>query len=219
MRLVLALLAAGVLAATASAAAVPRVEHTSAGMKAASSSLLHMADLGTGWTATPATSNVGVRVNCAGFRPKQSDLVEAGSAESPSFKRGAVGPYVVQRTSVYATPAHAKTFWDRAVKPAVLNCLVADLRRGFARQGGSIAVTSQQPLSLAGLRDRAAAYRVVTTVVTKTNRLKLYYDVVLIGKGRSVTLLTLTQWQAPIDDELEQRLSRAAARRLPSGAG
>jgi hypothetical protein len=216
MRLMLALLAAGVFAATASAAAVPRVAHTSAGMKLASSSLLRKTDFASGWTATNATSSTGVRVACTGFRPKQSDLVEAGSAESPTFKGGQVGPYVSQRTSVYETLSQAKRFWNRAVKPELVNCLVDTLRTGVARPGVSVTVTSKDSLSLGSFGNRSAAYRVVSTVVTSKNRLKLYYDVILIGKGRSVTMLALTQFQTPIPKEAEQGLARTAARRLGS---
>ena len=207
------LLVAGVLAAGAAAATAPRVAHTSAGTKQAQGSLLRVGDFGSGWTATAAQANAsGLNFACAGFSPKQNDVVEIGAANSQQFKGSAVGPFVVQRTSVYASPAVAERLWKRAMKPKLFDCASQSLET-LEQQGLGVEVTGRQAIALGPVGDRAAGYRIVATLSGK-QRLKTYYDLIYVKGGRSITQLTISQFQKPVPLKWQVAVAKIAARRL-----
>jgi hypothetical protein len=212
--LVTGALAAGTLAGGAAAATAPRSQHTAAGTKAAQATLLKTADLGRGWTARARTGAVrGVRLSCAGFQPRQNDLVEVGVAETPSFSGGQVGPYLAQRTSVFASATHVNRLWDRAVKPGLVNCVARDVQ-AISSRGLTVSITSKRMLPFARVAPRAALYRVIAAVSSSKQRLTLYFDVVLIANRRTITQLVLSQYQTAPAAKVEESLGRLAARRI-----
>jgi hypothetical protein len=213
MKVLLVLLAAGVLAATA-AAAGPRVKHTSAGEKLASASLLKLVDLGQGWTAAPSTTSDGVHLGCTGFQPRQNDLVEVGAADSPTFSGGRVGPFVVQKSTVFATAAQATRLWKRAVKSRLADCVARDLQSSLASQGVNVDVASKRMLPFAKVAPRRAYYRVIATLVSNQQRLRLYFDVLVLSYGRTVTTIAISQFQSAPTAKAEEALARLVARRL-----
>jgi len=217
MRPLFVLIAAGVLAGAAAAANVPRAAHTDAGTKAADATLLRLSDLGSGWTAQEQKgSTVGVNFACTAFNPRQRDLTEIGTASSPNFKVGDIGPFVVQKTSVFRSPAMVRTLWRRAVKPRLADC-VAQTLQALGSRGVKVRVTSRSTLGLGAYADRSAAYRVVATLTTKERRLKTFFDVILLASGPKVTQITVSQFQKAPALKWEQGLAGIAARRLGAG--
>jgi hypothetical protein len=217
MRLACALLAAGSLAATASAASGPRVAHTSDGTRLAQATLLVLRDLGTDWTATASKGKpTGINLSCTGFNPRQSDLREIGAAMSASFKGSDVGPFVGQTTSVYATAQAVRTLWQRAVKPGLVACVAQSLQALEAR-GVSVTITAKLTPKIGALADRSASYRVVATLVTPKQHLKTYFDVILLASRRTITEVTISSFQKPPPLAWEQSLARLAARRIGAG--
>ena len=132
----------------------PGAAHTSAGTKLAQASLLRVGDFGSGWTADPATGTVpGLSFSCPGFTPKQNDIVEIGTADARRTFRAqaASGPFVVQRTSVYASSKAAQDALARAVKPELIDCVAQSLealdeprrqRRDHSQRARSSSATS-----------------------------------------------------------------------------
>ena len=208
------LVGAAVVVGSALAATTPRVKHTSAGTKLAQASLITKADLGQGWSADAQTGAArGVRLSCNGFQPKQNDVVEVGAAATPSFSGGQVGPYLVQKTSVYASGAHVNKLWNRAVKSGLANCVASDLQTLTAR-GLAVSITSKRMLPFPKVAPRAALYRVIATVTSGSQRLTVYFDVVLLAGKRTVSQIAISQFQTAPPAKLEQLLGKLVARRM-----
>ncbi len=217
MKLALVVTAAAICTATAVAAsAPPRAEHTSDGTNRAQASLLRLADFGKGWTETASGKATGLNLSCSAFLPKQNDLVEIGAASSSNFKASAVGPYVFQQTSVYETPKTAATLWQRTVKPRLVECVAQSLQ-ALTSRGVSVSITSRTTIPLGTLADRSATYRVIATLATKKQRLKTYFDVVLLASKQTITELTISQFQKPPPLKFELALAKIAARRIGAG--
>src|SRR5262245_42821721 len=146
MRLLAAVSAAAVMVGTASAASGPQASHTAEGTKLAQASLLRASDLGTGWTSEKASGpSGGLNFSCRGFSPRQQDLVEIGTATSPNFKGSEIGPFVVQKTSVYEDARTMDVLWRRAVKPRLLECVAQSLE-GLRDRGVQVTINSKDAL-------------------------------------------------------------------------
>jgi hypothetical protein len=216
-KLLVVLVAAGALAAGAAAANIPRVAHTPAGMKAAEATLLKLSDLGSTWTAQEQTgTQTGVNFACTAFNPKQRDLVEIGTATSPNFKVSDIGPFLVQKTSIFKSSATARRLWQRALKPRLVDC-VAQTLQALTSRGVKVTVTAKTTIAVGKLGDRSAGYRVVATLITSQRRLKTYFDVVILAAGPTVTQLTISQFQKAPALKWEQALAKIAARRIGAG--
>jgi hypothetical protein len=204
-----------VCAGTAAAATSPQVSHTSAGTKSAQAALLRLGDLGSGWTQQASTGTAGLNFACSGFTPRQNDIVEVGAASSPTFKSGTVGPTVAQRTSVYESAKAAATLWQRGVKPKLMDCVAQSLELLKSR-GVGVEINSSSMLQLGAIGDGTAGYRVVATLTGK-QRLKTYFDVILLRGGRGITQLTISAFQKPPPLKWEIALTKIAARRMGAG--
>jgi hypothetical protein len=215
VKLVLVATTALVLATAAAAAAAtnPQVAHTAAGTKLAQTSLLRLGDFGTGWTQEAATGpTTGLNFACPGVTPKQNDVVEIGAADSPAFKATAVGPAVQQRTSAYENPKAAATLWQRGVKPRLMDC-VAQTVETVKSRGIGVTINDREMLKLGAIGDGSVGYRIVATLVGK-QRLKTYFDVVVLRGGQTITQLTISAYQKPPPLKWEIALTKIAARRI-----
>jgi hypothetical protein len=217
MRLALVLTTALVWAAGAAAASgPPRAEHTSAGTTHAQGSLVRLADLGSGWTQSASGVSPGLNFACPGYMPKQNDLVEIGTATSPNFKGSTIGPFLLQKTSVYATTKTAATLWRRTVKPGLMECVAQSLE-ALESKGVTVSITARDTIPIGAVGDRSATYRIVATLRTNKQRLKTYFDVLLIAGGRTITELTISQFQKPPPLKWEAALAKIVARRIGAG--
>jgi len=216
MKVALVVTAAVLWVSAAAAATSPKVAHTAEGTTLAQESLLRIGDFGSGWTSAAATGgSTGLSFACSGFTPKQNDVTEIGSASSPSFKASVVGPIVVQRTSVYASAKEAEKLWRRAVKPKLVDCAVQSLQ-ALGSRGVTVSITGTSRVALPALGDGVAGYRVVATL-TSRSRLKTFYDVIVVRGGRSITQITISQFQKPVPLKVETALAKVAARRMGAG--
>jgi hypothetical protein len=214
MRLPLALLAAFVVTASATAAP-PAARHTSAGTVAAKASLLTIADLGKGWTAG-SRGTPGLHLSCSGWSPSGQGIVETGAASSPNFASTQAGPFVTQNTSVYASAKQASTYWARAVRPDLVACVVASVN-GLEARGIRVKVLSQGGLPVGKVASLTAGYRVVANLTApgKTPQ-KLYFDVVFVGRGPTLSEITMTSFVAPVPSKVENALAKLVASRVGS---
>jgi hypothetical protein len=195
MRVLLAIVAVGVLAAPASATA-PKMGLTAAGNAAARKTLLTAKLMGSGWTAlTPVTA--GVDLSCKGDTTSGAGIEEVGAAEQPDLKGGTAGPIISQTTSVYATAAQASALWRRAVTPKLVTCVRESLQ-AISAKGITTKILSQGALKLTAAPATSAAYRVVADLVSKARTLKTYFDVVLVRHGKTISELTIATFTAPV---------------------
>ena len=209
MRVLLAIL---LTSATPGVAMKPNARDT----KTAKASLLATKDLGKGWSAKPA-SQQGVGLNCAGFQPSGAGIVETGAAASPSFTFGSTGPFLFQRTSVYAMAAEANTYWQRAVKAKLVTCLVEALQQ-VEKQGINVTISKQGRLPFASILPDTAAFRVVGVLKSPTNKLTNYYDVIILHQGRTITALTISSFVRPSPAAFERGVAQVVAKKLGGGA-
>jgi hypothetical protein len=212
MKLPAILLAAAVLAGPAAAAAPP-ARHTAGGTAAAKASLLGLSDLGKAWTAG-ARGTPGIHLACKGWAPSGNGIVETGAAGSPAFASTQVGPFVSQTTSVYASPKQASSYWARAVRPGLVACVVQTVD-AIEAQGIQVKVLSKGALPVSKVSSLTAGYRVVANLTApgKTPR-KLYFDVVLVGRGNTLSELSMTSFVAPVPAKVENALAKLVASRI-----
>lgn len=197
-----------VLLAVVLAVGVPAVHHTTTGTKAARATLLKLADMGKGWTAATAAQR-GVRLTCAGHAPNGNGIVETGAASSPSYSSTTAGPFVQQNSSVFATSGQANTWWRRAVTPSLVTC-VAQTIDAIAAKGVKVSLSSKGPLPVTTSLQHTAAYRVVA--IANGNR--LYFDVIILAAGRTITDITISSFVNPVPSKYEQALATLVVRKL-----
>jgi hypothetical protein len=190
-------------------AGTPAAHHTVAATKAAQSSLLRLADLGKGWTAAGATSQRGVRFSCPGHSPNAKGIVETGAATSPAFSPGSPSQIVQQNTSVYASTAEANAWWNRAVTPSLVTC-VAETFSALAAKGVKVKLLSTGKLAISTVLPHTAGYRVLVTANAK----KLYFDVIVLGSGETITAVSISSFLQPVPAAYEQALAKLVARKL-----
>jgi hypothetical protein len=198
-----------VLLAIVLATGTPAVQHTSAGTRAAQASLLKLADLGKGWSAAAVTRQQGVPLTCTGHDPSAKGIVETGAASSPAFSVAQTGPFVQQNTSVFATTDEAGTWWRRAVTPTLVRCAAGTFQALRAR-GVKVSVVSQGTLPMSTALPHTAAFR----VVAKANGKKLYFDLIVLGTGRTITGVTVSSFVQPVPARYERALAVLVARKL-----
>jgi hypothetical protein len=214
MRLLAALSTVGILATAggALAANTPTAKHTGAGTSTANASLITLKVLGKGWTATKSTAG-GLQVTCKGYQPSMQGLTETGAATSPSFSGGTGGPFIVQLTSVFKSAGQASALWNRAVKPGLIACVTQTLETVTAK-GIKVTVSSQGPLKLAKVLPMTAAYRVVATLASKKQKLKTYFDVILVASGETVSEITISSFVSSVPANFEHALALIVAHNI-----
>jgi hypothetical protein len=200
-----ALLAALLVAAT------PGVHHTPAGKAAAHRALLRHADLA-GWTAGTTPKKVGA-LTCRATTPPKG-AVETGSAASPTYEQSASGPFVSQAVYVYSTAAGAAATFRRVSGTTALSCLAQSLAAGDPSGSVAFVAGKKQVLPAPHVTGKAAAYRVVGRATVSAQKVTVYVDLVLVLRGKAITALTYSSFQAPVSAALEQKIARAAAGRL-----
>jgi hypothetical protein len=181
-------------------------------MALARQALLRRADLGRGWTSTPAPKTV-PGITCRGFSPALAGIAQTGAAISPTFKQSQTGPFASQTAFAYATAGEEQVVWREVARPRLLTCVAASLARG-STGGVHFAVTGKHLLTLHSLPADAAGYRVTGTASVPNQTVNVYLDVLLLGGGQTVTELSFSSFAQPVARTLELRLARIVARRL-----
>jgi hypothetical protein len=197
----------------APAAALTR-HHTTADHGLAAEALLRRSDFGSGWSTSPRPKSVPT-LTCPRFNPATGGVVESGAAASPVLQPGSSGPFVSQTAYVYATGAQQAGFWHTVVRPRLIRCVEDSLSHGSA-DGVHFTVTGRRPLPLPRLAGaRVEGYRVSGTANTTDQSIDVYLDLIVLGKGRTITDLSLSSFQQPASRRLELRLARAVLARVP----
>lgn len=215
MRLVLTLIGAAVLAASAAAAATPTFERTTAGDAAATASLLTSTDLSKadGWSAVAQGTNAGFDFSCSGWDPSPAGITEIGAASSPDYSAG--GVQVLQMTNVYATTAQASTLWTRAVRSGLTRCVVETLE-GVTQQGIDVRLLSEGPLRVEKVGSMTAGFRVVADLYYPKSKktLETYFDVIVVGRAGTLSEITLSSFEAAVPAKVEYALALIVYHRI-----
>ena len=156
-----------------------------------------------GWTGGPIKPDLSPPETCRNYRPKQSDLVLTGAAES-SFLRSD-GRAMDSEVKVLRTARMVSLDWRREVlAPGVMSCQ----RRLFGKSLGSNAkVVSFTRIPFPRIARYVAAFRAVAAVPAgngKTNR--VIVDLVLVSRRRSeLSLVTLAPFKARAQVAADER--------------
>lgn len=187
-------------------------KHVPAGMAAARHALLDRGALGAGWTASaaPATS---AALTCPTHEPALTGIVETGAASSAGFRASATGPFLAQSAWAYETAAQGAAYWSRVTGPGVVNCLVDAVQKGTT-QSVAFSVLGRSRIPLPAIAPHATGYRVTATATSAGQVARIYFDLVLLGRGATITELTLARFVEPPAPAQELAIARLAARRL-----
>lgn len=152
---------------------------------AAQAAVLRIRDLGSsGWQGGSVKPDLTSGPNCPGYRPKQSDLVLTGAAET-SWRR--TGLQLRSVAQVLQTRAMVALDWRRTVTdPRAAGCLRGAIAGGLA---ANERLLSFRPLSFPRVATYANAYRALIDVSAQGTHARVLADLVLVGRGR--TELTL----------------------------
>ena len=212
------LAAAGValIAAGAVLAADPgkeKIALTAAGNAQAKAEVLRRADLGKGWSGKFKKPKLPATEPCS-YRPKQSDLVVVGAAESVWNKP--LGQEIDSASQVLRTPAMVRRDWRRTVTaPQVLPCLRQAFKKALGPQSKAVSI---RRIAFPRVAAFARAFRIRATVESGAGAVPIEIDVVALGAGRSELNLTLSAIgpeRAALPAE-SRRLARILAHRLHS---
>ena len=205
-----ALVAAGV--ALANDPGKEKIARTAAGNARAKAEVLRRADLGQGWSGGFRKPVLNVAMPCA-YRPKQSDLVVVGAAETtwdkPAYE-------IDSEAQVLRTASMLRRDWRRSVAAAqVVPCLRQAFKHFLGSQGKSVSV---RRVAFPHLATYTQAFRFRARIDNGNGTVPIESDFVAIGAGRDEVSLTLTASgvrarTASLHAE-ELRLARILPRRL-----
>jgi hypothetical protein len=180
---------------------------TKADQAAARRIVLTKRNMGRGWNGGPKNPDLSPSEKCADFRPKESDLVTTGLAESEFRHLG--GAWVHTRVEVMQTPRMVRLEWKRNFEhPNVLRCLRRIAARSNREAGHRF--VSLRAMPFPNLAPYVKRYRSVQTVRRNGRSIPTLVDVVFLGVGRYELALSLA---APLAsrraaDQAEVRVAR-----------
>lgn len=204
-----------VVVATAGAARDPRLEKLAlrpADMRLAQQAAVQRSDLGVGWTRTHSPASEQRPLGCPGYRPDFSKFTISGQADSVFTSRGGAAS-VVSHVEVYATKADARGDFALSTQPPVARCLGVMLRQDAASDAGGFTfkLLSSRRVVAPRLGERAAAYRIVSELSKGGTSLRIYVDVVVVLRGRSIGGVFFTGALKPLAGQ-QNVAARMAAR-------
>lgn len=209
---VIALLLASLVAAAAALGRDPRQEQVR--LNAADNALarkiaLKQSEVGATWRKTSLPDS-DEQLQCPGFNPDLSRFTITGKARS-AFTQ-ASGSSIVSAIEVFKSRAHAAGDFSAAATPAVARCLKVALEREFGAGAFPVRVRSARVVAAPRVGDRRIAYRIIAALTAGGTALNIYFDVVVVQKGRSIAALFFTAPMRPV--ARQSRLAAAVASRM-----
>jgi hypothetical protein len=189
-----------------------QVRLTAAGNAAARAAVVTRSDLGStaGWTGVSKKPDLSSSPTCAGFDPKESDLVIVGAAETDWKHPGLEFDSVAE---VLQTAKMVQLDWQRVMlSPKLLPCLRKTVPQSLGA-GGKLVAARELPVPR--LATYTKAFEVLIDVKSGSRTVRLMIDMLFVGRGRTeITLMTTAAFAArPIVQPAEIRLARALVSR------
>lgn len=208
-------LAPALLAVLATAPAAPagggqeQTHLTAAGQAAARAAVMMRDDLTApgGWTGGPQKPNLSPAAPCAGFDPKQSDLVRIGVAQS--IFTDSTGISFDSEAEVLRSATMLKKDWKRTVlAPQVPGCLRQRMVKRIRASKRTFVAFGR--VSFPHFTPRTAAYRVIYDDGAGKAKVRRFTDLVFIGTARTEIFVGTTAplSQASFVFPAEVRLAR-----------
>lgn len=196
--------------ATVALADREQIHITAEGQAAARAALPRQADFGIGWVGKSYKPTLNADMQCAGFDPKQSDLVLNGMA---AVRFSHPGIQIETVAQVLQTSKMVGLDWQRTVEtPAVLPCMRTMIAKTLPT-GATIA--SLKRLAFPKVATYTDAFRMLIDVSANGTTVRMFADIVLVGRGRTeITMTTVAPLAADVAVRAaEGRLAQLAARR------
>jgi hypothetical protein len=194
-----------------------QLELTAPDQAAARAALIRRSDLpGAPWLGGRVKPDLSQAPTCRDYRPKQSDLVLTGIAES-SFTRRDGRWYVDSGVQMVRTARMLRLDWQRAVMaPRAIRCHRREIAKRISRDG---LLVSFGRIPFPHLTRYAVEFRAIVYVPAgKTDAGRWLVDAVLFGTGRAeMGLNILARTDARVaTTKLERRLARTMVGRARS---
>jgi hypothetical protein len=167
-----------------------QVHLTTADQAAARRAVAVRSDLGSGnWTGGLRKPDLSEPAGCAGFQPKQADLVVTGAAESDWTDQGLQLETAAQ---VLKTGAMVDADWRRTVlAPGAPACLRSRLLKDL---GKGVTFVSFRRVVFAPVATNAQAFVLLVDVEANTRKVRVAIEFVAITHGRTeLTLVSIVQ--------------------------
>jgi hypothetical protein len=166
-------------------------------------------DVGVGWrnTTVPGSDD---QLNCPGWNPNLSRFTITGKATRAYTQP--TGASIVSAVEVFESKADAAGDFKAAATPAVARCLKLALEREFANGAVPVRVRSAKVVRAPRVGDRRIAYRVIASLDAGGTLLNVYFDVIVVQKGRSIVALFFTAPMKPL--ARQSRLAATVASRM-----
>ena len=191
-----------------------QVRLTAAGNAAARAAVVARSDLGSSaaWTGVSKKPDPDLSSSstCAGFDPKESDLVIVGAAETDWKHPGLEFDSVAE---VLQTAKMVQLDWQRVMlSPKLLPCLRKTVPQGLGARGKLVAA---RELAVPQLATYAKAFEMVVDVKSGSQTVRIMIDMLFVARGRTeITLTTAAAFAArSIVQPAEIRLARALVAR------
>jgi hypothetical protein len=162
----------------------------------------------------PGSASVLARRNPATVSEEVGEVAERGPPETPG---GNIG--IESVVTVEPTVAAASEWFKIVGQPQLAACLGEAFRNyvllespGLRKPGNSVSMARVTRLDFPASGDRTVAYRVMFAI--RAEGKPVYFDYVLIRKGRADAMLTFTRLDEPVRRAMERRLTALTARRL-----
>jgi hypothetical protein len=166
-------------------------------------------DVGVGWRSTTVPDSDD-QLNCPGWSPNLSRFTITG--KSTRVYTQPTGASIVSAVEVYESKADASGDFKAAATPAVARCLKLALEREFANSAVPVRVRSAKVVPAPRVGDRRIAYRVIASLNAGGTLLNVYFDVIVVQKGRSIVALFFTAPMKPL--ARQSRLAATVASRM-----
>jgi hypothetical protein len=166
-------------------------------------------DVGVGWRSTTVPDSDD-QLNCPGWSPNLSRFTITGKATRAYSQP--TGASIVSAVEVYESKADAAGDFKAAATPAVARCLKLALEREFGNGAVPVRVRSAKVVPAPRVGDRRIAYRVIASLNAGGVVLNVYFDVIVVQKGRSIVALFFTAPMKPL--ARQSRLAAMVASRM-----
>ena len=189
-----------------------QVRLTAAGNAAARAAVVARSDLGSSaaWTGVSKKPDLSSSSTCAGFDPKESDLVIVGAAETDWKHPGLEFDSVAE---VLQAAKMVQLDWQRVMlSPKLLPCLRKTVPQGIGARGKLVAA---RELAVPQLATYAKAFEIVVDVKSGSQTVRIMIDMLFVARGRTeITLTTAAAFAArSVVQPAEIRLARALVAR------
>jgi hypothetical protein len=144
---------------------------------------------------------------------------EVGEVGEPSHPKGNIT--AESTITVEPTLAAAREWLSILEQPQLASCIGEAFRAhtieespGLRKPGNSVGKAQAARVAFPRYGDQTVAYRLIVPIVAEGHNLSVYYDYVLVRKGRADVMLTFTRLYVPVSSRMEQQLTALTARRL-----